>query len=538
MAILPENLSHNYINPAYATPNQIASLREYAKFLMEGKGQQDVKHWSQGASNMISALMGGIDAGRSDRMERDAMRGSIDQQTPLIASLLSAGQGGQPTPQASAPAPSIQSASLPPATPAAPNMPRPGGEIMPDKRVWGDKEAVDAGLYEPSVGQRVADASPANPSFATAGWPQASTGVASPSSPPVSAAAAPPAQPPAAVSSPAAGAAPTSGLGMNAAQVAALLQNPWVPKDTKDMVMGLVKPQVMNDAFGRPMLWRPGDPSGAHPIPGIPGGVFKEIKSGDTTMPALITPPNAPGGAPGMSIPGAGGVAPGGSPLGGMQPVIDATRANKVETERQTEIAKKGGEAIMSPIAEVMKEAKTAPQALNAVNIIEDVAKSYGDKITTGGLGEPVLKLKQAINGLAGTNVMGDTAPAELIKKMNAQLASAALPAFTNRGTQFDLKVFMENNPGLNNSIQGTLFLTGIMKQIYRQNLQLSQMAADKNNWNNWGQVQTDFYAKNPLVNPLTNKPLGVSADTPQQTGDATTGGNWTNIDGVKIRAR
>ncbi len=201
------------------------------------------------------------------------------------------------------------------------------------------------------------------------------------------------------------------------------------------------------------------------------------------------------------------------------QGMMDMANRNAASRKGAETMAEEGTKARMVPIGEIMKETKTAPQALNALNIIEDTVKHEGPAMTTGPAAESVLKLRQTVNGLLGSNVMGDTSGPELIKKMNAQLASASLPAFTNRGTQFDLKVFMENNPGLNNSTQGTLFLTNILKQTHRQNLQLAQMAGDPKNWQNWPQVQQDFYQKNPIINPLTGTPLGVAADSKQQQG-------------------
>ncbi len=198
------------------------------------------------------------------------------------------------------------------------------------------------------------------------------------------------------------------------------------------------------------------------------------------------------------------------STIGGLQDI-------SAEGARKKEVATEFGKAQVVPIGEAQKEAKTSANALNALNIIEDVAKTHGDKITTGPFGEDILKLKQAVNGITGTQVMGDTSQAELIKKMNAQLASAALPAFTNRGTQFDLKTFMENNPGLNNSIKGTLFLTNILKQVHRQQFELSQLASDPKNVGNWPTIQKNYYDAHPLVNPLTNTPLGVTKDTQEQ---------------------
>lgn len=43
----------------YATPNQLKEMRDYGAALLYGKMQQPVQHWSQGVSNMVSALVGG-----------------------------------------------------------------------------------------------------------------------------------------------------------------------------------------------------------------------------------------------------------------------------------------------------------------------------------------------------------------------------------------------------------------------------------------------------------------------------------------------
>lgn len=55
----------------YATPEQLAASREYAKALLYGKGQQEpIRHWTQGVSNMVSALVGGYDLYKAGQQER------------------------------------------------------------------------------------------------------------------------------------------------------------------------------------------------------------------------------------------------------------------------------------------------------------------------------------------------------------------------------------------------------------------------------------------------------------------------------------
>ena len=54
----------------YATPKQTEAVREYAKALLFGSGQQPVRQWTQGMSNIVSALVGGADLYGAGKRER------------------------------------------------------------------------------------------------------------------------------------------------------------------------------------------------------------------------------------------------------------------------------------------------------------------------------------------------------------------------------------------------------------------------------------------------------------------------------------
>lgn len=57
----------------YATPDQIKSIYDYSQALLHGTGQQPVRSWEQGVSNMISALVGGnmnYEAGQRERLSQ------------------------------------------------------------------------------------------------------------------------------------------------------------------------------------------------------------------------------------------------------------------------------------------------------------------------------------------------------------------------------------------------------------------------------------------------------------------------------------
>jgi hypothetical protein len=84
--------SANYVNPAYATPEQLAQLRAYSNELLSGKGQQPVHRWTQGLSNIVSALVGGGLSHQADVTQQQAAGHNAGDVSALIAQL----QKGQP----------------------------------------------------------------------------------------------------------------------------------------------------------------------------------------------------------------------------------------------------------------------------------------------------------------------------------------------------------------------------------------------------------------------------------------------------------
>lgn len=70
--LIPLPATAQGINPA-TTPLALKAQRDYANALLYGKGQQPVNHWTQGVSNMVSALMGGTMDYNAAQKERGAM---------------------------------------------------------------------------------------------------------------------------------------------------------------------------------------------------------------------------------------------------------------------------------------------------------------------------------------------------------------------------------------------------------------------------------------------------------------------------------
>ena len=72
----------NYLSTPedYATPSQIKSTQDYAKALLYGNMQQPIHHWTQGVSNLVSALVGGtLDYNAAQKEKKaEAIRGRQD----------------------------------------------------------------------------------------------------------------------------------------------------------------------------------------------------------------------------------------------------------------------------------------------------------------------------------------------------------------------------------------------------------------------------------------------------------------------------
>lgn len=141
--------------------------RKMAQALMrEGMSSEPVLHWAQGLGRMGQAALGGYQMYQADQRDKETQEGGY---SALAAALER--YSGQPSPQQPAATPSQPVTSVTPsagAVPAALMGARPGGAVTPSAKVWGDKEAEAAGLYEPSSPTKTAALSPMAPAAAPA----------------------------------------------------------------------------------------------------------------------------------------------------------------------------------------------------------------------------------------------------------------------------------------------------------------------------------------------------------------------------------
>jgi hypothetical protein len=168
-----------------------------------------------------------------------------------------------------------------------------------------------------------------------------------------------------------------------------------------------------------------------------------------------------------------------------------------------------------------MEASTKAPGAINALGIIENIANTH--PMARGVAGEPLLRLKQSVNGLIGKDVLGDTSGPEVYKKMNIELAREISKAMSARGaTNFDFAANMENLPGnLMMSERGTLAMTDILKQMKRQELGLGKLAQGTTDFDSYLTNRQGWLdqKENQIINPLTRTAIGIAADTGGQIG-------------------
>ena len=149
-----------------------------------------------------------------------------------------------------------------------------------------------------------------------------------------------------------------------------------------------------------------------------------------------------------------------------------------------------------------------ARRTLNILNTMDDAITRAGPNLTTGPGAEYMLKLKQAAqNWLPGLDFKG-LPEAEVVTKLNAQLAAQAAKAMTARPSQLEFRAFMQNNPGLQNSVAGTKYLIDVLRQATTQDIQLGQLASRVQDPRSWPQVEDRFYQQNPIKSPFSGKPL------------------------------
>jgi len=224
-----------------------------------------------------------------------------------------------------------------------------------------------------------------------------------------------------------------------------------------------------------------------------------------------------------------------------MQPVIEAGKAAAERTGPEREAARAGqtvpqyqgtlkttegvGQAIGKRIGEVVEAGgMSARHTINTLDVMNDAVNRAGNNLSTGPGHEFVLKAKQFLqNAFPEANIKG-LQESEVVVKLNAYLASEAAKSMTARPSQLEFRTFMANNPGLANSVKGTKVLIDVLRQMKQQDIDLGRLAMNRNNWDNWTDVEDRFYKAHPLNSPFTGKPLNANEVEPGGGGTLTPG--------------
>lgn len=98
----------------------------------------------------------------------------------------------------------------------------------------------------------------------------------------------------------------------------------------------------------------------------------------------------------------------------------------------------------------------------------------------------------------------------EILSKLNAFLASEATQDISARGTNFEFRTLLDNNPNLVSSYEGTQMLLSYMRQEQEHMANLARMASrlSPSQYGRWSSIVENYYQQNPImieVPPTTN---------------------------------
>ena len=124
--------------------------------------------------------------------------------------------------------------------------------------------------------------------------------------------------------------------------------------------------------------------------------------------------------------------------------------------------AKGVAEADVKEQNDLIANGRTAGAKLKIANLMLNIIHS-DKKLDLGPGSQTTLQIKMILEK-AGWPV-GDLSGAQLLQKYNSVLASESTKGVTSRGTNFDMRTFMANNPGLAMDEKGNIRMLGIVAQ-------------------------------------------------------------------------
>lgn len=169
----------------------------------------------------------------------------------------------------------------------------------------------------------------------------------------------------------------------------------------------------------------------------------------------------------------------------------------------------------LEPVKETVTHGQTAQSALNYLNLMDQIGRAPdAAHLNTGPLAHDILKAKQFFKDTFGYD-MGGIVTGESIDKLNGFLASVAAKELTNRPTQFDFKTFLERNPGIEISPEGRQALIDGLRDVYRQDVQLSKLASKVKDPSDWPEIRDKYMAENPIKMTYQGKEITSAEPLP-----------------------
>lgn len=153
---------------------------------------------------------------------------------------------------------------------------------------------------------------------------------------------------------------------------------------------------------------------------------------------------------------------------------------------------------------------KPARDSIQVLDEMKDAFKAGGSHISTGPGAPNWLKVKQAVNNMAGADIFKGVPESEQIDKLNAYLSAAVAKSMTARPTQYEFKAFQQQNPGLLTSPKGSENLMDLLRQTKVQEAELARMASKfkVGGGQDWLDVEEKYFWEHPIISPLTKKPI------------------------------
>jgi hypothetical protein len=211
----------------------------------------------------------------------------------------------------------------------------------------------------------------------------------------------------------------------------------------------------------------------------------------------------------------AGAAAPTGvAPGGGLPPMPStsdisgmAAWGTQVEAAKKAAVttAEERAKGFAEPVNEAVKKAANGYRVLNSLDMMEEAYRRGG--VSGGPLGPFFQDAKGALSQF-GINLHG-VAEGNIIEKINTGLSfDMAKELGSSRVAASEIVMGIRATPGLLMNNKASMYLMDIRRQQTKQDMELGKIAANLTYTSKWLEVKEKYLADNPLISPLTGKPI------------------------------